>query len=622
MRRIAAAVAAAGVIGALGGQSVLHSSAQSAPSWSQFHSDSTRDGALNVSGPTTPAALSAWTVQSSVSDSPVIASSGIGYIADDAGNVYALNPAKTGTPAWTVKPGGTIAGSPGLTPDGTQLFVGSSDGNVYDLSTTDGTTKWKTYVGSAVTASPLVSPDGKTVYETTSGGSLYALNVADGSVKWKFSPQQGAAVTGAVASPDGSVIYYGVSQRFLYGVPANGPSSGNLATTFYLAGTPSANPAVDQNGNILVPEQEGTLELFAPTGGAARWIYTEPGYQPIDTTPVVTAGLVILGGANGYVYGISEASGVQTWQTKIGPAVDSSPALATGNNRIYIGSTDGGMYAMNQAGSILPGWPFQRNQGAIVGSPALGPDGTVWYAPHYGSVYRVGDLAGPATPPSTPVSSATPVNTSTPVPTSTATQVPTATVTPTPTIVPLSFTLKGSVADGQKQVIKITSAPSTTVHMRVEYPNGDHQSHAVVTNASGTATYTYKQGASKVRRTSQKAKVIAKAGTGAAQHTVTHPYTIKWGKIDLSAEPRSQRVGKTIKFFVHAHRYTRVLVYLLGPSGKVVRFRSGHTGPKGFATFTYKVQGGLTKGGNHKVKVLASFQYNKRVSTSTTFTVK
>lgn len=627
MRRIVAAAAAVGLMGILSGQSLLNGSAQTAPSWSQFHSNITRDGVLAVNGPTGHSALTSFTLQSTVTDSPVIASNGMGYIADDAGNVYALDPNKGGTPRWTVKPGGTVPGSPALSADGTQLFVASADGNVYDLNTSDGSTKWKAPVGSAATASPLVSTDGALVYVTTVGGALYALNTSNGSPKWNFSPQEGAAATGPVASPDGTVIYFGVSQRFLYGVPAvSGATSSSLATTFYLGGTPSTTPAVDQNGNIVVPEQEGTMELFAPTGGAPRWTYTVPGYQPISTTPTFAGGLVIVAGATGYVYGVSEANGVQTWQTKIGPSVVSSPALASSNNRIYIGSNDGGLYALDLQGRILTGWPDQRSRGPVIASPALGPDGAVWYAPRLNMVYRVGDLAAPSTPPAPPTGTTTPVATSTP--TATATPAATATLTPSPTAtlppvkVPLKFSLKKSVKDGSTQVIRIKSASNIVVRIRVNYPNGDHQSHRVLTNSSGKATYSYKQGASKITHKNQIAKVIVKAGTGADQSTRTKKYKIQFGPIDASAEPRSQSVGKKIKFFIHARSGTRVTLYLLAPSGKVVRFRGGRTGPKGFATFTYTVQSGLTKGSRRTVKVLASFRYNSRIAAVTTFKVK
>ncbi len=61
------------------------------------------------------------------------------------------------------------------------------------------------------------------------------------------------------------------------------------------------------------------------------------------------------------------------WKFQTGGAVDSPPAV--GHGRIYVGSEDGNLYALNLQGVLL--WRFQTNS-PITTSPAIGSDGTIY----------------------------------------------------------------------------------------------------------------------------------------------------------------------------------------------------------------------------------------------------
>jgi hypothetical protein len=211
-------------------------------------------------------------------------------------------------------------------------------------------------------------------------------------------------------------------------------------------------------------------------------------------------------------------------------------------------------------------------------------------------------------------------STSTVTPTPVATNTPTP--TPTPSTVPLTVTVqKSSVKDGQTQVVSVTSDPNTVVHLRVNYPNGDHQSHSVTTDASGKASYSYKQGSSKMTHSKFTVTVTAKAGSGTAANSASTTYKLKFGTIDVSAEPRSLAVGKTVDIFVHAASGSQVQVFLLPPGGKLVRLH-GRTGPKGLASIKYRIPSNLVKGHNKKVTVLAKFANRASPTTKSFLTVK
>jgi hypothetical protein len=314
-------------------------------------------------------------------------------------------------------------------------------------------------------------------------------------------------------------------------------------------------------------------------------------------------------------------SGQLAWQFKTGGPVESSPVYASGNNMVYVGSDDGFVYALNvTATSATQAWT-KFPGGSVYSSPALAPDGTLWYGSTTGVVQHIGPLPAISTPAIPPTRTPGPTATATATPSVTATATATATATTLPQL-PLSVTVsKKSIKPGQKQTVTVTTSPNTKVHFRVEYPNGDHQSSSKTSNASGKATYSYTQGASKIMHTKFTAKVIVKVGSGTSKNQVTATYKIKFATIDVSAEPRTVAVGKTAGIYVHAAVGSRVTAFVIGSSGKRLTFR-GHTGPKGFAHFSFKVPSGMTRGSNHKVTLMALLDSRPNVQAKTTFTIK
>src|SRR5947209_3518358 len=249
------AIAAAGVRPHFG-------DAQASSAWPTFHADIARDGAAAVSGTTSTTILDQFTLlspraSSEIPSSPVVDKNGVAYIGDDGGNVYALDPAyakthfqpgqTTDTPKWVFKTQGAggnpplaVESTPTLSPDGSTLYFGSDDGNVYAVKTSDDTKVWSTQLGSPVRASPLISQDGNTLYVPTVNGGLFALTASSGATKLSNSTCPTTAMfcpgydmpTSPAASPDGGTIYV-VSGTYLYAVPASGVQGSTGARIFH-----------------------------------------------------------------------------------------------------------------------------------------------------------------------------------------------------------------------------------------------------------------------------------------------------------------------------------------------------------------------------------------------------
>jgi outer membrane protein assembly factor BamB len=597
-------------------------SAQSAPTWNTFHGDANRDGVSSLKGPTTSAETDAWQLPAAVNSSPVVSAGGVGYVGSDDGNVYALDPAYAhqsahfGAPRWTFKTGGAVVDAPTLSPDGNTLYVGSNDGLLYALNTADGTKRWTVDFGGQIQSSPVVSSDGNTVYEAATTGTLKAIKASDGSTI--SSVLLNGAVRGNLAlSPDGSTLYAASPIGILYAFPVSGSGTGT-PTGFYLDGPPLGSPAVDANGNVYITTTAGTLDSFAASNTTQRsgYPYIIPNRTPASTTPAVQNGSVYFGAGNGVFYSLNASSAQIQWQYKTNGPIESSAAVAVGNSTVYFGSDDAQVHALSTGGQQV----WARSVGtSVTSSPAIAPDGSLWVGSQSGGVYRFQDLSGPPAPQQVTV---TPGPSPTPQPTSagpsTATPVPTAT---TPAAVPLTMTRKASVKVGKKQTITFTSSPGIVIHIRVDYPNGDHQSHSVTTNSSGKATYSYKQGASKIKHNKFTATITATAGSGAAQTTQKATYTIGYGRLDVSLEPRSVAPKKVVNIYIHSTVGKKVAAFLLFPNGRFVTI-PGTAGPKGWAHIKYKVPTGMTRGSNHKVKVIARPLSNPKLSTQSSFTIK
>jgi eukaryotic-like serine/threonine-protein kinase len=230
-------------------------SAQSTAGWSTFHGNAARNGVSPNQGPASSTASGIWQLPKAVESSPVVDANGVAYVGDDDGSVYALDPvyARTaghlGATRWAFATKGAVLGAPTLSPDGKTLYVGSNDGFVYAVKTSDGTKIWATDFGGPVVGSPVLSSDGSTLYDANINGTLKVLKASDGSIT--LSRNLNGAIRGNLAlSPDGSTLYAALTTSQLDGIPVGGSGGNTGITAFYLDGPPIGSPAVDPQGNV------------------------------------------------------------------------------------------------------------------------------------------------------------------------------------------------------------------------------------------------------------------------------------------------------------------------------------------------------------------------------------
>jgi uncharacterized repeat protein (TIGR01451 family) len=118
-------------------------------------------------------------ITAQVKATPLVAGDGYIYVGDMSGKFHQIN-ANTGALGWSVNltGGDSIWSSAALSLDGTTLYVGCVNGNLYARNKIDGSAKWTFNAGIGIQNSPTVDSKGRIYFGTVNNGSvsrIYAI---------------------------------------------------------------------------------------------------------------------------------------------------------------------------------------------------------------------------------------------------------------------------------------------------------------------------------------------------------------------------------------------------------------------------------------------------------------
>ena len=140
---------------------------------------------------------------------------------------------------------------------------------------------------------------------------------------------------------------------------------------FETAGDIDTSPAIGADGTVYVGSEDGNLYAIDPETGDEIWRF--PAGVAVLSSPAVGADNTIFFGTQNSLYAL-KPNGALKWSFDVGDYVFSSPAISSDGRVIYVGSSNGGLYAINATGTMKWPQPFQTGD-KITSSPAIGHDG-------------------------------------------------------------------------------------------------------------------------------------------------------------------------------------------------------------------------------------------------------
>jgi outer membrane protein assembly factor BamB len=267
---------------------------------------------------------------------------------------------------------------------GGAVYFGSGDGNVYGLDVATGTLKWKFKTGDVVHASPAIS-DG-TLFIGSWDSYFYALDAASGKEKWRFKTGEDhnifnqVGIQSSAAVMDG-VVYFGCRDSNFYALDAR---TGEKRWAFNNKGSwVITSPAV-QDGKVYFATSD-TATVYALDAKAGTPIFSiKFASWPLFSSPAIAGGMLYIGSHQGKLIAIDLASHKPVWTFETDASRQNGPALTKPdgtpnyeaafadnfyenmvigvskmmtvgamlsspvvvNNVIYVGSTDGFLYAL------------------------------------------------------------------------------------------------------------------------------------------------------------------------------------------------------------------------------------------------------------------------------------
>lgn len=302
------------------------------------------------------------------------------FIGSSDANLYAID-LQTGREQWSYATQDAIEGAPCVL-DGV-VFVGSGDGFLYALDADTGQLKWKYETDGEILGSPnwTVSPDGqkKWILIGSYDSRVHCVDAVSGQAVWTYETDN--YVNGAPAVADGMCVFGGCDALIHAISLADGSSAAEIDSGSYIAAS-----AAFLDGQVYVGNYDNVFLRADVDGNEVAWEYTES-EAPIFSSPAVTDELVIFGSRDDLVRALRREDGHRVWTFKTHGEVNSSPAVC--GDKVVVGSDDGRLYMLSLAdGKLL--WSYEIGR-PIVSSPAVA-QGAVVIGCDDGYVYAFGSV--------------------------------------------------------------------------------------------------------------------------------------------------------------------------------------------------------------------------------------
>ncbi len=309
---------------------------------------------------------------------------------------------------WEAKSAGGTMGKPIPVPSGS---IYTASGSAVQETKLNGAGGWKysVYSGAKAAKKGMLAGGGDDIIYLPLPDALYAMDTA-GHHAWILSPwESGESKSSKVNNPktfmactaDQKAFYVVYGEKKGYKL-ASFDKTGKSLWTYWLGDITKAYLTFDNNGRLIasVIFKKGSssgssksklntckLYCFQPSDGRnPLWISSFSLSNELSNPFITTDNIIYVTGGS-KIYAVEGSSGKILWYEPLLDLV-SPPTASAETGRIYAGSSDGSLYAVNKAGRMV--WSRQLD-GDIERSPIIGHDQYIYVITKKGNLYKLID---------------------------------------------------------------------------------------------------------------------------------------------------------------------------------------------------------------------------------------
>ena len=242
------------------------------------------------------------------------------------------------------------------------------------------------------------------LYDPTGSTPTIAVTTPNGGESWPIGSSQAITwtstnLTGGISielTRDGTTwetLSPSASNIGSYAWTATGPSSSTCRVRVSSVDSPSLSDSSDADFSIYDAgpwpmfrhdlQHTGRSPYTGPQTPVNKWEFATEG--DVSSSPALGSdGTVYVGSTDGKLYALNP-NGSKKWEYATENWVYSSPAVGSAGT-IYVGSCDNMLYALNPDGSMK--WKF-ATENWVASSPAIGSDGTVYVGSMDNMLYAI-----------------------------------------------------------------------------------------------------------------------------------------------------------------------------------------------------------------------------------------
>jgi outer membrane protein assembly factor BamB len=271
------------------------------------------------------------------------------------------------------------------------LFFGAGNGDLYglDASANPQPTNWPTLITGFISSSPTITTVDGTVYTASLSGLVSGV-CPNGVERFALST---AGTQSSPAVDADSNLYYGGDDHLLRAVSNEGARLWSFSASAPILNAPVVAIANGSTEAIYVADSGGFIFKLDSNGQPVGGFSFSPPVGPMRSSPALAGDRLYVGSDDGNLYAVDAANGAVAWQFQTDGPIISSPAVAIGGEEpvIVFGSLDGNVYFVLDAGgsaTLLDETPFAIGA-PVRSSPAIGADGTVYVGADDGRLYAI-----------------------------------------------------------------------------------------------------------------------------------------------------------------------------------------------------------------------------------------